>query len=248
MLHLEIYSPVRLFAQSLVVALRGYDQFRVNDPARSFDDLLGHLSTRTPDVLLVDVVSSDIVCNIALVSDRWPLLPILAIAVPDDPVEVVACAEAGFSAFLPSGASIERAHDAIHAAARDEMICSGRVATTLMREIHRRPRPAPMPVETCLTARERQIVPLLAEGRSNKEIARELAISVATVKNHVHNILNKLGAGHRRAAVARVQASPALLHGAEPNASERPPPPGSGDLAGQRDKIRSPFAKGAPAR
>jgi DNA-binding CsgD family transcriptional regulator len=102
------------------------------------------------------------------------------------------------------------------------MICSGRVATTLMREIHRRPRPVLEPVEACLTARERQIVPLLAEGRSNKEIARELAISVATVKNHVRNILNKLGAGHRRAAVARVQANPALLRGAEAFVSERP--------------------------
>lgn len=221
MLDLEVYSPVRLFAQSLVVALGRFEKFHVADPAGSFEALLERLGKRPPDVLLVDVVGADIARNIAVISDRWPSLPILAIAVPDDPVEVVACAEAGFSAFLPRGASIETAHDAILAAARDETICSGRVATTLMREIHRRPKLAPEPVEACLTARERQIVPLLAEGRSNKEIARELAISVATVKNHVHNILGKLGAGHRRAAVARVQANPSLLHGAEPFVSER---------------------------
>lgn len=86
-----------------------------------------------------------------------------------------------------------------------------------MRAIHQRQRPAaPDGLEACLTARERQIVALPAEDRSNKEIARTLSISVATVKNHAHNILTKLGAGHRRAAVARVQANPTLMRRPEP--------------------------------
>ena len=59
---------------------------------------------------------------------------------------------------------------------------------------------------TPLSAREWQVVALLHEGHCNKEIARELAISVATVKNHIHHILEKLGAERRGQIVARVRA------------------------------------------
>ena len=134
-----------------------------------------------------------------------------------DPVDVIACAELGFSAFLPREASIQAAHDAILAAARDEMDLFWPSGKHLNARDLRASRPAVLEgMETCLTARERQIVALLAKDRSNKEIARALSISGATVKNHVHNILTKLGAVHRRAAVARVQANPALLRRPHP--------------------------------
>jgi len=57
-----------------------------------------------------------------------------------------------------------------------------------------------------LTARESEILALAEEGRSNKEIARHLRISAATVKNHIHNILLKLHVGRRGEAVARLRA------------------------------------------
>ena len=53
--------------------------------------------------------------------------------------------------------------------------------------------------------RENEIITLAKEGRSNKEIARQLRISVATVKNHMHNILQKLQVGRRGEAVARLR-------------------------------------------
>jgi len=212
MLEIEVYSPTRLFAQCLVASLNQCDQFEARDSASSIDALLEKLEENTPDVLLVDVATSGVARGIATVSDLWSDLAVLAIAVPDDPVEVIACAEAGFTSFLPRTASIEAARDAILAASRDEVICSGRVASTLMREIYRRPKPTLInSIKACLTPRERQVVALLAEDRSNKEIACMLCISVATVKNHVHNILGKLGAGHRRAAVACIQANPGLM-------------------------------------
>jgi DNA-binding NarL/FixJ family response regulator len=80
------------------------------------------------------------------------------------------------------------------------------VATTLLRRIAApAPRPAPRLETTALTAREQQIVELIAEGLSNKEIGRRLYIEVATVKNHVHNILEKLQVSRRGEAVARLR-------------------------------------------
>jgi len=60
---------------------------------------------------------------------------------------------------------------------------------------------------TLLTRREREIVRLIGDGLSNKEIARSLQIELATVKNHVHNVLEKLHVGSRTAAVAAARAS-----------------------------------------
>ena len=57
------------------------------------------------------------------------------------------------------------------------------------------------------SSRESEILALVEQGRSNKEIARQLAISVATVKNHMHNILQKLQVGRRGQAAARVRRS-----------------------------------------
>jgi DNA-binding NarL/FixJ family response regulator len=68
--------------------------------------------------------------------------------------------------------------------------------------LQQRPHPAPLPA---LTARENEILALAGEGHSNKDIARRLDISCATVKNHIHNILQKLQVGRRGEAAARLR-------------------------------------------
>jgi ATP/maltotriose-dependent transcriptional regulator MalT len=82
---------------------------------------------------------------------------------------------------------------------------------------------------TALTARERQIVQLIAQGLSNKEIGSQLFIEVATVKNHVHNILEKLQVTRRGEAVARLR----LVEG---EAAAPPPliPRAAGSTTGSR--------------
>jgi len=91
---------------------------------------------------------------------------------------------------------------------RGEAVCSPRVAGALLRRIAalatdgRSDR-----VPAHLTKREREIMGLIDEGLSNKEIAKRLRIEVATVKNHVHNILEKLQVHRRGEAAARVRAA-----------------------------------------
>jgi DNA-binding NarL/FixJ family response regulator len=84
---------------------------------------------------------------------------------------------------------------------------SGRVAAVLASrvcELSAGPRPA-RPEEARLTAREREIVELVAAGLSNKEISQLLTIELATVKNHVHIILAKLGVSRRSEVAARIR-------------------------------------------
>jgi DNA-binding NarL/FixJ family response regulator len=84
-------------------------------------------------------------------------------------------------------------------------VCSPRFSGTLLRQLARRAAlDTPAPTRS-LTAREIEVLRLIAANLSNKEIARRLSISMATVKNHVHNLLDKLNVRHRAEAVASLR-------------------------------------------
>ena len=102
----------------------------------------------------------------------------------------------------------------VESVARGEMLCSPRLAATLLHRVATlaQERHSPGPLDS-LTVRERQIVDLLGDGLSNKEIARGLQIEVTTVKNHVHHILEKLQVARRAdaATFARRRGDPELV-------------------------------------
>ncbi|HEX8851051.1 MAG TPA: LuxR C-terminal-related transcriptional regulator [Gemmatimonadaceae bacterium] len=103
---------------------------------------------------------------------------------------------------LAEGATIEQLIDNLGSASKASRDASSeRRATSRVPPV---PPGAPRPGSPRLSDREWQIVELLGEGWCNKDIARELGISLATVKNHVHHILTKLGAERRGQIVARV--------------------------------------------
>jgi two-component system, NarL family, nitrate/nitrite response regulator NarL len=86
------------------------------------------------------------------------------------------------------------------------VVCSPQIAASLIRRVRtlscERPAPSDVPP---LTARQWEILDLIDEGLSNKEIAGRLCIEVPTVKNHIHNILDKLQVRRRSEAAARVR-------------------------------------------
>jgi two-component system nitrate/nitrite response regulator NarL len=136
---------------------------------------------------------------------------VLAINVPAREGDVIACAEAGVACCLTADASIDDLVAAIASVARGEAPCSPWTAAVLTRRVaalageQRAPARAPEPATARLTARELEIVELVDRGLTNKEIARELCIELPTVKNHVHRILEKLGARRRADAAALIR-------------------------------------------
>ncbi len=116
--------------------------------------------------------------------------------------DVIACAEAGISAFVPREGSTEDLINAVRQAIRGELVCSPRVTALLFDRVAALSAGRIKSIDGhALTAREKEIVSLVERGLSNKEIARRLSVGTATVKNHVHNILEKLHI-HRRGEVA----------------------------------------------
>jgi len=131
--------------------------------------------------------------------------PIVALGIPDAEDDVIAFAESGVLGFVEREASLDELVATVLSAARREASFPPRIATMLLRRVSSlATRQVPAAV-TDLTVRERQVVQLIAEGMSNKEIATRLCIEVATVKNHVHNILEKLQVSRRLDAVARLR-------------------------------------------
>jgi two-component system nitrate/nitrite response regulator NarL len=131
--------------------------------------------------------------------------PIVAFSVPDDERDVLAMAESGVIGFVERDASLDELVASVLSAARGEASFPPRIATTLLRRVSSLGAGRPSPAEPALTVREHQIVELIADALSNKEIATRLGIEVATVKNHVHNILEKLQVSRRTEAVARLR-------------------------------------------
>ena len=154
----------------------------------------------------------------------------VALGVVEDEDVVLACARAGISGFVAPGGSARDVVAAVHSAVRGELVCSPRTAGMLLSRVSKLAARPPAAPDT-LTDREQEILHLMDEGMSNKEIALSLRIRNATVKNHVHNILSKLrvrsrieATAHLRRGLVRGSESlvlPKVLNGHGPIAHER---------------------------
>jgi DNA-binding NarL/FixJ family response regulator len=128
----------------------------------------------------------------------------VALVAPDMEVDLLDWAGAGVSGFLSTEASPRQLVEVLRRAARGESPCSPDVADAFLtraREERARPRAS----ADSLTTREGQIAEFVAEGWSNKAIASRLSIELATVKNHVHSILEKLSVRSRGEAAAKLR-------------------------------------------
>jgi two-component system, NarL family, nitrate/nitrite response regulator NarL len=111
---------------------------------------------------------------------------------------IVECLELGATGYMAKDATRADILDAIRTVASGQAVISTEAQTRMAEEIRRRAQDT----REALSAREREILGLLAEGASAPDIARRLYLSPATVKTHLHNVYEKLGVSERAAAVA----------------------------------------------
>ena len=203
-----IVDDTRLYLEGLAGMLGPESQIGAVETAPDCDAALHHLVSSSPDVVLVNTAMADSAMILRMIADVAEQVPVVALGVAESEAEVISWAEAGVAGYLFKTETLKDLVAIIHGVARGEALCPPRITATLLRRVatlaaQRRPQ-----VEaTRLTAREREIVDLVDEGLSNKEIARRLSIEVRTVKNHVHNILEKLQVNRRAEAAARVRAA-----------------------------------------
>jgi two-component system, NarL family, nitrate/nitrite response regulator NarL len=160
-----------------------------------------------PDVVLLNMATLNSAAILGAVVRTAPAVRVVALGVSENEADVIVCAEAGVAGYLLRRQSLADLVAVVQSVARGETLCTPRMAATLLRRIATLAAERRWPTEPArLTGREREILDLIDQGLSNKEIARRLCIEVRTVKNHVHNILDKLNVHRRGEAAALMRA------------------------------------------
>lgn len=204
MIRVLVVADIRLYRDGLVEILRRQTSLEVVGTAADGAAAVARAAELSPGVVLVDQAMSDGVATMRSLLELLPATKIVALGVPETDRDVVDCAEAGVSGYVPREASLEDLVAAVESVGRGELLCSPRVAASLLRRVALGSAAGVGSGQLDhLTAREGQIVRLIEQGLSNKEIASRLGIEVATVKNHVHNLLEKLQVHRRAEAAAR---------------------------------------------
>jgi two-component system nitrate/nitrite response regulator NarL len=193
----------RFYREGLAEALGREASIRVVGTATAAADALTRVKSLTPDVILLDTRVAGMLDLVRTLMAASPTSRVVALALPERDSEVLTCIEAGASGYVTEDASVADLVAIVLGVARGEMRCSPRITGTLLHRVaalasgH-----GHTPPLRSLTARELEVLKLLDEGLSNKQIARRLNIEVATVKNHVHHILEKLHVDRRTEATA----------------------------------------------
>jgi DNA-binding NarL/FixJ family response regulator len=202
-----IASSVRLVREGLVASLRDRDGIMVIDAVNLEPDGIARVAAIAPDVVLVDLGHGDSREVTRLLKIACPEAKLVAFALAEIDDDVFACAAAGFSGYVARESGAEDLYRVLMDAAGGRMNCAPHITAAMFSRLSDllQRRPAYVALRE-LSMRESEILALAEEGRSNKEIARQLRISSATVKNHIHNILLKLHVGRRGEAVARLRA------------------------------------------
>jgi two-component system nitrate/nitrite response regulator NarL len=203
-----VLVPVRLYREGIAEAVARDGRFRAVGTAASLGEAREQLDRleRAPDAVLIDLGLAERAADVHELRREWPSIHIVALAVRDAEEDIVSWADLGVAGLVSREATLVELLDALEAAVRDEVLVSAATAGTLLRRVAylaRSHRPLDGPA---LTRREREVVRLIGDGLSNKEIAGSLRIELPTVKNHVHNILEKLNVARRDEAFAAARA------------------------------------------
>ncbi|MGH7649207.1 MAG: LuxR C-terminal-related transcriptional regulator [Gemmatimonadaceae bacterium] len=212
-------SDVRLHRDGLAQLLLARREFVGVLTASTFEEALAIARAYQPAVVLLDTATPSALSVVRPLAELVPCCKIVAFAVAEEPENIIACAEAGVSGYVPASASADDLVHVIHSVVRGELPCTPQIASSLFRRLGSVSASGGAPshpdhdTEESLTGREHEVLVLLERGLSNKEIGRALSIGTPTVKNHVHHILGKLRVLRRGEAAARARrrAQPAPL-------------------------------------
>ena len=149
-----------------------------------------------PAVVLMDLrmAGMDGVAATRAIKSRFPTIHVLVLTTYDSDADILRAIEAGATGYLLKDTPREQLFQAIRSAARGEAALAPTVAARLMSRMR-------APAEESLSAREIEVLALVARGASNRQVGRELHISEATVKTHLIHIFDKLGVADRTSAV-----------------------------------------------
>jgi DNA-binding NarL/FixJ family response regulator len=177
--------------------LEGRPNLEVVGEAEDGEEAVKLTEQLNPNVVLMDLRMPGVggVVATAQIKERIPDVHVLVLTTYDSSADILRAIEAGATGYLLKDAPREELFRAVRAAAQGKPLLAPEVAAYLMERVR-------WPSEETLSGRELEVLELVAQGKSNRDIAAELWISEATVKSHLLHVYDKLGATDRASAVA----------------------------------------------
>ena len=167
------------------------------------------------DVLILDSLSARLSEGtfISEILNQIPNIKVVLIDMEDDRDTFLECVRAGAMGYILRDASAAEVVSGVQAVTQGQAVCPPQLFAHLFRAFSRKWTTIPsarIKLEFGLTRRQQQLVPLIAQGLTNKEIAAHLNLSEQTIKNHIHGIMRRVGAGDRLQVIDLTRYSGAL--------------------------------------
>lgn len=198
-----IVDDNRLLREGLIAMLTEEEYLTIIGDAATGDEALRLIKKLRPHIALIDIgmPGKDGIEVTQALRTSAPEVKVIILGMPDLTDEIMTCIESGATGYVLKESSFDSLLETIRMSMRGESFCSPRMAASLFSRVaefmeDRLPRST-----IKLTPREVEVINKIAMGLSNKQIAEQLFIEVQTVKNHVHNILDKLQLHNRLEAV-----------------------------------------------
>jgi DNA-binding NarL/FixJ family response regulator len=211
-MNIIVLTPIRILGDGLATCLSQRADITVVAVVSDLAVLRPMLSGSQTDMVLIDVTQGVDLYDVRSIAVAHPELALVALGLTEQRQDVIRCGQAGFCGYVGRDVTVDVLCEGLLDVLRGRLTCSAEISGSLMRALFRQEPPADalVPAAHALTCRESEVLHLIGQGMSNKEIARTLSISVATVKHHVHNLLEKMGLPGRAQAMRRVRDAPWL--------------------------------------
>jgi DNA-binding NarL/FixJ family response regulator len=214
-MNIIILTPVRLFGDGLGACFSSRPEISLLAVVNDLASLRALLVGTAVDVVLIDVTQGIDLFDVRAIASEWAGVALVALGLHEQRQEVISCGRAGFCGYVGRDASIDALCKALSEIVAGRLACPPEISGCLLRALFRTDPAADQPEPTVpLTRRESEVLALLGRGLSNKEIGNELCLSVATVKHHVHHVLEKLKLPRRAQVMRRVRDAPWIARAA----------------------------------
>lgn len=195
-----------LFRRGLIMVLESEPDIEVVAEAQDGAEVIAKTEEFVPDVVLMDVRMPKLngIEAARAIREMVPSVKIVMLTVSDEEDDLFDAIKAGANGYLLKEISIEEVADAIRSVTTGQSLLSPSMASKLLNEFNALAKQAdekPRLAAPRLTTRELEVLKLVAQGMSNRDVAEQLFIAENTVKNHVRNILEKLQLHSRMEAV-----------------------------------------------
>ena len=201
-LSIFVVAGNRLLRESLAKLLNRRGDFNVCGVSPRLPDTASTVAKSNADVLILDSFTARF-SDCSLISEivlQLSNIKVVLIDMEDDPEAFLECVRAGAVGYILKDASAAEVVSGTQAVIQGRAVCPPHLCRQLFRAFSRQWTAIPsarIKIEFGLTKRQQQLVPLIAQGLTNKEIASHLRISEQTVKNHIHDIMKRVGASDR---------------------------------------------------